>query len=145
MFPNPQSALPLPPHPSLERYKKLAIQLVKACKSGDESAIGNWADQWICTLRELAGRKSAPEASAEEAFLVGAIEDFARRRLLSSEPGGKKCALADAQFVIARSHGFESWPRFVKHLEALARKSSSVSRFEAAADAIVSGDATTLK
>jgi Ankyrin repeats (3 copies) len=145
MFPNPQSALPLPPHPSLERYKKLAKQLVKACKSGDESAIANWVEQWIRTLGELAGRKSAPEASAEEAFLVGAIEDFARRRLLSSEPGGKKCALADAQFVIARSHGFESWPRFVKHLEALARKSSSVSRFEAAADAIVGGDAATLK
>jgi hypothetical protein len=145
MFLNPQSALPLPPHPSLERYKKLAKQLVKVCKSGDESAIGNWAEQWIRTLRELAGGKSTREASAEGAPLVGTIEDFARRRLLSSEPGGKKCALADAQFVIARSHGFESWPKFVKHLEALARQSSLVSRFEAAADAIVGGDAAILK
>ena len=26
-------------------------------------------------------------------------------------------ALADAQWVIAREHGFESWPKFVRHLE----------------------------
>jgi hypothetical protein len=78
-------------------------------------------------------------------LLVGTIEDFARRQWLTSEPGGKKCALTDTQCVIARSHGFESWPKVVKHLEALARKSSSVSRFEAAADAIVRGDAATLK
>ena len=49
MFPNPQSALPLPPRPSLERYKKLAKELVKACQSGDETAIGDWAEQWIRT------------------------------------------------------------------------------------------------
>jgi hypothetical protein len=47
--------------------------------------------------------------------------------------------------VIARSHGFESWPKFAKHLESLARKTSSVSRFEAAADAIVVGDLAELK
>jgi len=32
-------------------------------------------------------------------------------------------ALADAQFVIAREHGFESWPKFAKHIEALAEAS----------------------
>ena len=32
MFPNPQDALPLPPQPSIERYKKIAKELVKACK-----------------------------------------------------------------------------------------------------------------
>ncbi|HXL20941.1 MAG TPA: ankyrin repeat domain-containing protein [Candidatus Dormibacteraeota bacterium] len=31
-----------------------------------------------------------------------------------------KFALADAQFVIAREHGFESWPKFGKHIVALA-------------------------
>jgi ankyrin repeat protein len=73
------------------------------------------------------------------------VEDFIRRKLSDSRPSVRKCALADAQFVIARSHGFESWPKFGKHLEALARKNSSVSRFEAATDAIASGDGTTLK
>ena len=37
---NPQGALPLPPRPSVERYRKLAKELVKACKSGDEDAVG---------------------------------------------------------------------------------------------------------
>ena len=32
MLPNPQDALPLPPRPSLERYKKLAKQLVKSAQ-----------------------------------------------------------------------------------------------------------------
>ena len=54
MFPNPQDALPLPPRPSLERYKKLAKELVKACKSGDDKALGTgpsvgsarWQNSW---------------------------------------------------------------------------------------------------
>jgi hypothetical protein len=35
MFPNSQDALPLPRRPDLERYKKLAGDLVQACKSPD--------------------------------------------------------------------------------------------------------------
>ena len=58
MFPNPQEALPLPQHPSLERYKKIAKELVKASKSGDPTAIGDWAGQWIRTLAKLKGVKS---------------------------------------------------------------------------------------
>jgi ankyrin repeat protein len=145
MFPNPQDALPLPPRPSLERYKKLAKELIKACTSGDENAIGDWAGQWIRTLTKLAGWKSTHEALPRTGRWTDEVEDFARRKLLGSEAGGRKCALADAQFVIARSHGFESWPKFAKHLEGLARASSPLCRFEAAADAIVSGDAATLQ
>src|ERR1019366_9876513 len=141
MFPNPQDALPLPPRPSLERCKKLAKELVKACKSGDEEAIGCWAEQWIRKLEKLAAQKNTHQTLARIDRWSENVEDFARRELSDGEPTGRKCALADAQFVIARSHGFESWPKFAKHLEALARKSSPVSRFEAAADAIVSGDA----
>jgi ankyrin repeat protein len=47
--------------------------------------------------------------------------------------------------VIARSHGFESWPKFGRFLEAVAAIQSSESRFEAAADAIVGGDIAALK
>ena len=107
----PSSALPLPPRPSLERYRKLAKELLKAFKAG---TIGAWARQ------------------------SNEVEEFARHELSG------KCSLTKAQFVIARSHGFESWPKFAKHLEALA-KNSPVSRFEAAADAIASGDLRTLK
>jgi hypothetical protein len=52
--------------------------------------------------------------------------------------------LADAQFTLAREHGFDSWPKFAKHVEALGRKTSPTSKFEQAADAIIAGDAPTL-
>jgi ankyrin repeat protein len=53
-------------------------------------------------------------------------------------------ALADAQFVIAREHGFESWPSFASHLDALAYADAPAARFERAADAVVAGDEETL-
>jgi ankyrin repeat protein len=143
MFPNPQDALPLPPRPSLERYRKLAKGLVKACKSGDQKALGDWTQRWIHTIERPGGSAGKRQAQLER--WTSQVEDFAHRKLLGSEAAGRKCALADAQFVIARSHGFESWPRFCRHLEALTRKSSRISRFEAAADAIVNGDLATLK
>ena len=56
-----------------------------------------------------------------------------------------RCLLADAQFFVAREHGFASWPKFARHLEGLARANSPVSTFEAAVDAIVNGDLTRLE
>ena len=67
------------------------------------------------------------------------LDDFVRKTLTA------KGTLASAQFVIARRHGFESWPKFSKHIEALSRQNSPTSNFEAAADAIVNGDIATLK
>ncbi len=58
---------------------------------------------------------------------------------------GAACRLADAQFVIARTHGFENWSRLAKYLNALQKKNSAVATFESAADAIVTGDLKTLK
>lgn len=136
MYPNPQDVLPLPSSPSLERYRKLAKELVKACKSGDENAIAAWTNQWIESLAKLTNKKPT---LAEKTRDANRTESFARERLSTG------CTLADAQFVIARSHGFGSWPKFVRHLEALARKDSSEARFEAAADAIVTGKIAVLK
>ena len=48
--------------------------------------------------------------------------------------------LADAQFFIAHTVGFASWPKFARHLAGLERVNSPVSKFEAAVNAIVSGD-----
>jgi ankyrin repeat protein len=147
---NPQGALPLPPRPSVERYRKLAKELVRACKvtackSGDEDAVGEWAERWVGSLAALAGLKKTPKALARVHRSIDDIEEFARKKMLGPGSTGVSCTLASAQFVIARSHGFESWPKFVKHIEALARKSSSVARFEAAADAIVTGKTAILK
>jgi ankyrin repeat protein len=53
--------------------------------------------------------------------------------------------LTDAQSVVARWHGFESWSKLSKHIEALTRKRSRVLQFELAVEAIITGDVATLK
>lgn len=145
MFPNPQDALPLPPRPSLERYRKIAKDLIGACKSRDPESVRGWAEEWVRTLVKLSGLTITPRLPARIERWAGQVGDFACRKLLGGEAGGGNRTLAAAQFVIARSHGFESWPKFIQHLQALARNNSSASRFEAAADAIASGDAATLR
>ena len=145
MYPNPQDALPLPSRPSVEQYKKLAKDLVKSCRSGDPAAIGIWASQWI---EVLAAHQTEPDAlrdGTEIRARANQVDQFARTTLSSGEGSSSRCVLADAQFVIARVHGFLSWPKFVKHLESLASASSPVSAFEAAAHAVVTGDVATLK
>jgi len=106
----------LPVRPSLEQYRKQAKELLKACKSGDSDS-----------LQRV--KRYHPHPS----------------KLTDSRTPSAKLSLADAQLVIAREHAFESWPKFAKFIEALTRESSPVSQFELAADAIVAGDAITLK
>jgi hypothetical protein len=104
----------LPVRPSLEQYKKQAKDLLKACKADDPEAV-----QRIKTHRLRPG--DVPKSGIP-----------------------KKLALADAQFTVAREHGFESWPKFAKTIETMARKSSPVSKFESAVDAIITGDVAAL-
>ena len=129
MFPNPQDALPLPPRPSLQQYRKLAKDLVKACDSG-AAAIAAWADRWMAVLPVESKRDTITRAAQK-------VEEFAVRTLSRDE---RRCVLADAQFVLARSHGFTSWPTFAAHIDALAHAGTETAAFEAAADAIVRGD-----
>src|SRR5689334_6063952 len=81
---------PLPARPSLEQYKKQAKELLKAYRSAD-----------VETIRRV--KRNHPR--------FGKL----------SEPGFdiSKFALADAQLVIAREHGFESWPKFARRIEVL--------------------------
>lgn len=142
MFPDPTEALPLPQRPNLERYKKLAKDLVKACKSDDENAVGDWTEKWLMALAKQSGIKFTRELPVAVSPWIDKVEGFVRRRIAESDG---RCRLADAQFIIARSHGFDSWSKFLKHLNGLTRKNSAVARFEAAADAIINGDSRTLK
>jgi ankyrin repeat protein len=120
MYPNPQDVLPLPPRSNLEQYETQAKELVSACLSGAPDALREWAARW-------------PEHAPQ-------LEAFARDTLTS-----RHCALTGAQFVIARMHGFESWPKFSAHLDGLARAGSPISNFEAAAEAVVAGDVAGLE
>ena len=79
MFPNPQDAFPLPLRPNLERYKKLARDLIKACKSGKPDAIGDWAEAWVTMLV----RRSGLQLGRKESRVIGRwteqVEAFAQR------------------------------------------------------------------
>ena len=136
-------ALPLPPHPNLEQYKKLAKDFQQACKTGDPGAVRDWAARWAETVARLQGLPDSPEVRAA---VHSDTERIRRRwqRLQQSNENVRRCTLAGAQLLIARCHGFDSWPKFTRHLEALARADSPESQFEAAADAIVAGDIATL-
>ena len=136
-------ALPLPPRPNLEQYKKLAKDFQHACRSDDPAAVRNWAAQWAENLARLEGREITDSLRRQIGYEAGRMAGRWRKFRKSNE-GAARCTLAQAQFFIARGHGFASWPKFAQHLEGLARADSSVSRFEAAADAIAGGDTATL-
>ncbi len=81
---------PLPARPSLEQYKKQAKELLKAYRSAD-----------VETIRRVKRNHPRFEKLAEPGFEIS------------------KFALADAQLVIAREHGFESWPKFAQRIEVI--------------------------
>ncbi len=132
-------ALPLPPRPNLEQYKRLAKDFLQACKSGEAGAIRQWAARWTNKLARLQGFEMA-EFDREAQRIEQRWHRFQK-----SKKQAARYTLADAQFFIAREHGFTSWPKFANHLEGLRRDDSPVATFEAAADAIMRGDAAKLK
>jgi len=121
----------LPARPNLEHYKKLAKDLVKAYQSGDAAPLKRFQEH--LQLPQLTWADLRKEAQSR------------LRRLRGSKVVGDKLTLTDAQFLIAQSCAFESWPKFKKHIEAVLRKSSPVSKFESAVDAVISGDVEMLK
>jgi ankyrin repeat protein len=86
----------LPARPSLEQYKKQAKDLVKGRMSGDVGAI-----------RRI--KQHHPR--------LAKLPDSALRTA--------KFALSDAQLVIAREHGFASWPKFAQSVAALANAAAA--------------------
>ncbi len=115
----------LPARPRLEQYQKQAKDLLEAFNSGNPEAM-RWVKRYH---RRLPGRPDTND----------------RNKVTDSEIRSAKLSLIDAQFVIAREHQFENWSKFKKHVEELNRKNSRVAQFEAAVDAIIAGDITTLK
>lgn len=99
---------PLPRHPSLEQYRKQAKNLVKNYNSDDPEAM-------------LRIRQYHPRFG----------------RLSDSELPVAAFALADAQWIIAREHGFESWPKFAKHIAGLTLDGSAASIEKTSKAAIV--------
>ena len=88
---------PLPARPSLEQYKKQAKELLKAYRSAD-----------VETIRRVKRNHPRFEKLSEPGFEIS------------------KFALADAQLVIAREHGFESWPKFAQGIEVINSEAAAV-------------------
>lgn len=107
--------------------------------------MGAWAVGWLETLARLEG--ADPAAAERRAAIAHEARRIQERWRTFINDGDRRarCLLADAQFFVAREHGFSSWPTFASHIEALKRPESAVSTFEAAVDAIVAGDAATLR
>jgi ankyrin repeat protein len=87
---------PLPARPSLEQYKKQAKELLRAYRSAD-----------VETIRRVKRNHPRFEKLAGHSHVLPQGFDIS------------KFALADAQLVIAREHGFESWPKFTKRIEVI--------------------------
>lgn len=132
-------ARPIPPNPTVELYGTLAEDLLEACRSADDQAIAQWASRWV--------EGYADDAAETQARLRGlTVNDDVRAEMLRIETERVEgwvrksgvTKLEDAQKFVARHHGYESWPIFVKAIDA------GPAQFETAVDAIVSGDAATL-
>ncbi len=80
----------LPARPNLEQYKKQAKDLARNCGLGVPDALHRIG-------RHHPRLHKLPESEIQRA----------------------RFTLTDAQLVIAREHGFESWPKFAKHIETL--------------------------
>lgn len=141
-------ALPLAPRPNLAQYRTLAKNLLKAARSPDAAAVREWAADWLQRLaRAIRGDETAPRDVAlysKDAAVArevrGILDDIGRSRLVGSGvDNATRRTLSEAQLIVARLHGFESWPKFVHHLEARDKPTTTVAQFERAADAIVTG------
>jgi catechol 2,3-dioxygenase-like lactoylglutathione lyase family enzyme len=82
--------------------------------------------------------KHAPQLPARPS--LEQLRKLAKERLTTLRADDRAAKLADAQFIVAREHGFESWPQLVAHVAALdprasePRITSPVSRSIAAMD-----------
>src|SRR5262245_50440650 len=77
---------------------------------------------------------------------VRASDADALRRVREHHPREvERFVLADAQLVIAREHGVDSWPKFVREIESRLGEQSPSKIWRAAERAIEDGDATTLE
>src|SRR5260370_17211153 len=107
-------AIPLPPRPNREQYKKLAKDFQHASKSGDPGGIRDWAAHWAETTTRLRGVEITPQVRRR-------IEDEAERiehrwrKFKETNARAARCTLADPQFFFPPRHGFPHFPKLSHH------------------------------
>ncbi|MFN0054405.1 MAG: ankyrin repeat domain-containing protein [Planctomycetales bacterium] len=106
---------PLPYRASLADYQRQADLLFKALQSADEAA------RWRLKLMHPRFRNRS-----------------------QTEFGQESLTIADAQSVVARDYGFDSWISLAEFVEIVSQE-GPVERFETAVEAVVAGDVALLK
>jgi len=67
------------------------------------------------------------------------------KRLSDAEVRSATLDLDDARLAVARGYSFQSWPRLVEWVEAVAQEGSAVANFESAVEAVICGDDAALE
>ena len=140
-------AIPLPARPRLDFYKKLAKELLHAASDASaEGAVRAWAVRWLEASGWLSEAKQSSSVTVGQRSQVEMHAEWIERRWreLRKKKGAAPPLLADAQFFLAREHGFLSWPKFAEQVRELENAQSPVTNFESAVDAIVAGDEPSL-
>jgi ankyrin repeat protein len=139
----------LPVDLNLEQLEQSARNLLSVLKSGDSDALTDIRDKW-------------PEANQfDDADLTRRIKRRYAHWIMRAARKGSLLSLlprwlgqmrrirfpslADTKFVVACEFGFENWSILAGHIAGLKDPGSPVSRFEAAVDAVVSGDIDSLE
>jgi ankyrin repeat protein len=102
------------PARALEEYEGLARDLVEAYGSGEERAFRRIIEHFRIGRPLTWDRPPLPERVARLRRHVR--ERLGRRSGAEAGPGRETLALADAQLLIARADGFESWAQLARHI-----------------------------
>ena len=115
---------PLPWDSGLDGYQHQAEELLAAWKAGDPDAI------------RVVIHKHPKFLSDHASWLP--------KKMSEAEIRSASFDVADAQLAIARWYNFVDWKRLSEHADAVGAEGSPVALFEAAVDAVVEGNTTTL-
>jgi len=116
---------PVPFRSRLEVYRKQAEELLEAWRRGDSGAVR------IVRTRH-------PR-------LLDDRIPWLPKKLSDSEVRSTALELVDAQLTVARCYDFQSWPALEEYVKAVTREDSPVWKFEAAVEAVIRGDAATVR
>ena len=125
------NAIPLAPRSAVKHYAKDAKDLMEACRTGDVSAVQAWATRLIERIGRQARFSATPEYVVKRSRRLDRkqindeVEDILNEarevRLLGDRPGKTEISLSRVRIFLAHLHGFESWMKFAKHVELLAK------------------------
>ncbi len=130
----------MPSRPDLAQYVKRSEDLVNSAQSENTSALKEFCNDWLEKIVRISGPDLTDFIQGSYQRAIGEVEKGAREMKEKAGKGGREFGLADAQFLIARAHSFESWNAFAVHVDLASRETPDGAEFEVTADAVADGD-----